>query len=65
VKGHKKIGGRKKGTPNLMKTDSILAEAAQLGDKDEMVGHFSKIALNDPRAFCKVLARVLPKAYRR
>jgi hypothetical protein len=38
VKGHKKIGGRKKGSPNRMKT--ILESAAQLCGKDEMVGYF-------------------------
>ena len=35
VKGRKKMGGRKKGTPNLMKTDEILAAAALLGDKEK------------------------------
>ena len=61
VKGRKKMGGRKKGTPNLMKTDEILAAAALLGDKEQMVGYFGEIAANHPHAFCKVLARVLPK----
>jgi hypothetical protein len=45
VKGHSKMGGRKKGTPNLMKMGAILAEAAQLGDKDETVEYFTGIAL--------------------
>ena len=62
VKGHKKIGGRQKGTPNRMKTtDAILAEAAQLGGKDEMVVYFSEIAENHPRAYAKLLAKLLPK----
>ncbi len=61
-KGHKKIGGRQKGTPNrMMTTEAILEEAAQLGGKDEMVGYFSEIAENHPRAFGKLLARLLPK----
>ena len=34
VKGHKKMGGRKKGAPNLMTTDSILKAAALQGGKD-------------------------------
>jgi len=32
--GHKKMGGRKKGAPNLMTTDSILKAAALQGGKD-------------------------------
>jgi hypothetical protein len=58
------MGGRKKGTPNLMKTDEILAEAARLGDKDEMVGYLGEIAANHPHAYGKVLARLLPKRAR-
>ena len=34
-KGHKKMGGRKKGTPNLLTIDSVLEAAARCGGKDE------------------------------
>ena len=55
---HKKIGGRKKGTPNLM--DAILETAAQLGG-EELVRFLREIARNHPREFLKLLGRVLPK----
>jgi hypothetical protein len=53
----------KKGTSNLMKTDEILAAAALLGDKDQMVGYLGEIAANHPHAFGKVLARLLPSEW--
>ena len=65
VKGHTKMGGRKKGTPNLLTIDDILAAAAQQGDKDGTVGYLSDIALNHPRVFARLLVKLLlPKPVR-
>ena len=45
----------------MMKTDEILAAAAQLGGKDAMVAYFSEIAENHPGTYAKLLAQVLLK----
>ncbi len=58
-KGKQKTGGRKKGTPNqttaMVKT-AIEEAFIELGGKDYMI----ELAKSDPRAFCGLLARLLP-----
>jgi hypothetical protein len=61
VKGHKKMGGRKKGTPNQLTIDDILEAAARLGGKDGLVGYLTDLGLDHPRVFGRLLIRVLPK----
>jgi hypothetical protein len=61
VKGHTKMGGRKKGTPNQLTIDNILDVAARLGGKEEVVGYLTDLALDRPRVFGRALIRVLPK----
>lgn len=67
AKGHKKIGGRKKGTPN--KTTALLKdaiiEAAQragnkLQDKEGLTGYLTEQATENPVAFMSLLGKVLP-----
>jgi len=60
-KGHKKMGGRQKGAPNLLTIDAILETAALQGGEDGMAGYFGEIAVNHPRAYTKLLAMLLPK----
>lgn len=67
-KGHKKAGGRKKGTPN--KTTTALREAilqaAELagdklpGDRDGLVKYLMAQAIANPQAFLSLLGKVLP-----
>jgi hypothetical protein len=65
VKGHKKMGGRKKGTPNQLTIDDILEAAARLGGKDGLVGYLTDLGLDHPRVFGRLLIRVLlPKRVR-
>lgn len=59
--GHKMMGGRKKGAPNLLTIDAILEAAAVQGGEDGMEGYFGEIAVNHPRSFAKLLAMLLPK----
>jgi hypothetical protein len=61
-KGHKKVGGRKRGTPNVMTREykeAIIQAASQLGGKDGLVGYLMLVALNDPKAMCKLLCAML------
>jgi hypothetical protein len=61
-KGHKKVGGRKKGTPN--KATATLKEAILLAasgaHKDGMTGYLTEQAKNNPAAFMTLLGKVLP-----
>lgn len=61
-KGHKKLGGRKKGTPN--KATATLKEAILLAaagaHKDGMTGYLTDQAKNNPAAFMTLLGKVLP-----
>ncbi len=58
-KGHKKFGGRKKGTQN--KTSVALKDAIlQAFNKAGGVAYLVKLAKNDPRSFTTLLGRVLP-----
>ena len=59
-KGHKKLGGRKKGTKNVMTEDvknAILEAFERSGGVEYLVG----IAETDPKTFCTLLGKVLPK----
>jgi hypothetical protein len=66
-KGHKKMGGRGKGTPNkttkILK-DAILLAATDVGEdgsgKDGLVGYLRTIAMRCPQAFVGLLGRVIP-----
>jgi hypothetical protein len=67
-KGHKKLGGRKRGTPNLISTDvvtAILEAAAYVGEdgrgKDGLRGYFVSLAKKrDAREFAMLLRAVIP-----
>jgi hypothetical protein len=52
-------GGRKRGKPNRITAD---LKAAILGALDENGGqaYLSRVAAEDPKTFCALLARVLP-----
>jgi hypothetical protein len=61
-KGHKKLGGRKRGTPNVMTREykeAVIQAANQLGGKDGLVGYLELVALNDPKTFYKLLVALL------
>jgi hypothetical protein len=60
-------GGRKKGTPNKTTKalkDAILLAAEEAGfdgqGQDGLVGYCKALAVNEPKAFCALLGRVLP-----
>jgi hypothetical protein len=62
-KGHKKLGGRKKGTPNKIQAglkDAILAAAAQAGHDEGLIGYLQTQAVRNPGPFLGLLGRVLP-----
>jgi hypothetical protein len=68
--GHEKLGGRKRGTPNVFSRDykkAILEAGYRLGQdgngKDGIVGYFSWVAHYYPRAYCKLLASVLSQKF--
>jgi hypothetical protein len=62
-KGHKKLGGRKRGTPNVMTReykDSFIRLFASGKKGDDDLLHLLKLmAINDPRAFCKLLCALV------
>jgi hypothetical protein len=61
-KGHKKLGGRKRGTPNVMTREykeAVIQVANQLGGKDGLLGYLKLVALNDPKTFVKLLCALL------
>jgi hypothetical protein len=61
-KGHKKVGGRKRGTPNVMTREykeAIIQAASQAEGKDGLVGYLKLVALKDPKAICKLLCAML------
>ncbi len=65
-KGHKKLGGRKRGTPNVM-TREFKEAAIEAGNKlgsdykgkDGLVGYLRFVARNDPKTYCKLLGAML------
>jgi hypothetical protein len=60
-KGHPKLGGRKKGTPN--KATLIEAELLALPE-DEWVPYCAGLAAKKPRIYAKLLPKVLPRPIR-
>lgn len=68
-KGHKKIGGRKKGTPNQSTSDikeAALAAFTELGadghGKDGLQGYFKRIGRKDVRTAAMLLRAILTYA---
>jgi hypothetical protein len=60
-RGHPKLGGRKRGTPNRIKMPDLrkMLKAAHLvgsdlNGKDGLIGYFKWVALSDPLAFLKL-----------
>ena len=63
AKGHAKLGGRRRGTPNTHTAalkDAIFAAFDAVGGHNYLV----TIAREDPRTFCSLLGRVLPSELR-
>ena len=66
--GHQKVGGRKRGTPNVLTADykrAILEAAYRIGSdgngRDGIVGYFAWVALYHPAIFCiPLLINLLP-----
>jgi hypothetical protein len=63
--GHKKLGGRKKGTPNALSADykrAVLAAAYLVGrdgkGADGIVGYFKQLLIKCPEVGCMLLARM-------
>ena len=57
--GHKKMGGRRKGVANQTTAkvkEAILSAFEQVGGEAYLV----KVANDDPKTFCALLARLLP-----
>ena len=64
--GHKKLGGRRKGTPNALSADyktAILEAAYRVGrdgmGKNGIVGYFTRLLVRCPEVACILLFRVL------
>jgi hypothetical protein len=58
-KGQPKTGGRKRGTPN--QTTSAVREALlEAFHKAGGVNYLTKLATDDPRTFCSLLAKIIP-----
>jgi hypothetical protein len=65
--GHRKFGGRKKGTPNVVTKDlkiAIIEAPARLGSdgkgKDGLVGYLMVLAAEDTRTYGALLRALLP-----
>jgi hypothetical protein len=62
-KGHKKVGGRKRGTPNV-KTREYKNAIWRIFDSDQegvdgLRDYLKVVALNDTKAYCKLLGAQL------
>jgi hypothetical protein len=64
--GHKKLGGRRKGTPNALSADyktAIFEAAYRVGcdgmGKDGIVGYLTRLLMRCPEVGCILLSRVL------
>jgi hypothetical protein len=64
--GHKKVGGRKKGTPNRISADykrAVMAVADRVGmfgmGEGGLVGYLRYLARQYPPAYCKLLCRLM------
>ena len=65
-KGHKKRGGRQRGTPNIFSAEykkDILEAAYRVGEdangKLGIAGYLKWVALHHPKAFCRLLGSVM------
>jgi hypothetical protein len=62
-KGHKKLGGRKRGTPNVMtkeyKNSFIRLFASDQKGDDDLLNLLKLVAIYNPRAFCKLLCALV------
>jgi hypothetical protein len=61
-KGHKKRGGRKKGTPNAANKamqDALIKAAATASGDGDPVEYFKHLALKHPKAYCRLLGKLL------
>jgi hypothetical protein len=66
-KGHKKLGGRKRGVPNKFPRDlreAILAGAEHVGLDGHgfggLTGYMIRLAIKHPKSFAALLGRLLP-----
>jgi hypothetical protein len=64
--GHKKLGGRRKGTPKALSADyktAVLEAAYRVGrdgmGKDGIVGYLTRLLMRCPEVACILLSRVL------
>ena len=64
--GHKKLGGRKKGTPNRISAEhkrAVMAVADRVGmdgmGDGGLVGYLCYLARQYPAAYCKLLCRIM------
>jgi hypothetical protein len=61
AKGHRKLGGRKLGTPNVS-TEVLEALIHGIGEtEEELAAYVKRVADKDPRTAVKLLCRLLPK----
>jgi len=63
IKGSKKTGGRKTGTPNKMTMvvkDAIIQAAMEAGGEGGMVGYLTTQATENPAQFMALLGKVMP-----
>jgi hypothetical protein len=58
-KGHKKTGGRKKGTPNKQTTD-MRAAMVEAFDKAGGVAWLLTLSKDDPRTFAGLVGKIIP-----
>lgn len=57
--GHKKVGGRKKGTPNRI--SATVKEAVKLAfDEVGGVDYLKRVAARDPKTFVGVVGKLIP-----
>jgi hypothetical protein len=60
-KGHPKLGGRKKGTPNQA---TLIEEILLALPEDEWVPYLANLAVNEPHIYAKLLGKALPRPIR-
>ena len=60
-KGHKKVGGRKKGTPNkATPVKEALRRALENAHEDGAEGYLLELAREDPRVFMTAVLKLIP-----
>jgi hypothetical protein len=71
-RGHAKVGGRKRGTPNARAASQLQARLYEAADrvgfdgngKDGLIGYFRWLAIYHAPAFSRMLACILPLEHR-